>query len=85
MHFFYTLIRKNFISSEYLKQELGLFLKKSTVSNILKNEDKIVNAPDRSGFRDRKTKYPALEDCLNMFCAKAWMTMVIWGGMVSKN
>ena len=44
-----------------------------------------MNAPDSSGFRDRKTKYPALEDCLNMFCAKAWMTMVIWGVMVSKN
>jgi len=69
------LIRKNFISSEYPKQ--GLSLKKSIVSDILKNEDKIVNAPDSFCLRDRKAKYPALEDCLYIFCAEAWVTMVI--------
>jgi len=50
-----------------LKSELGISLKKSTLSDILKNEDKIANVPDSCDYRDRKAKYPALEDCLYMF------------------
>ncbi len=47
--------------------ELGISFKRSTLSDILKNEDKIANAPDSFDYRDRKAKYPALEDRLYMF------------------
>ena len=41
-----------------LKSELGISLKKSTLSDILKNKDKIVYVPDSCDYRDRKAKYP---------------------------
>jgi len=36
------------------KSELGISLKRSTLSDILKNEDKFANAPDSFYYRDRK-------------------------------